>query len=306
MSITKTFAIFGAETTNAYTDTEYSSLVERKTGFMPDTLANSKLATTAIMANAKYINSLIDLANNNGASSLSLTIGENTSSADILSFLTAGLSYFVNQKVALNVVKTTTTQGADRFAMTIGLGGQSQSYTFENIVAYQSQSASNATNVTTMINNVLLSNIFETNGSTVKNATLAATAIDVSRTDFSTALDVSIQIGSASVSVSLEDGATYQAYLEYDNYDDLVQPEIDDQVRVNLGTFKYINGRVQSFGSIYAELGAYNGLVCCEISKTGYLSVFSLNSSFSKTYLVSSVQSTHRYTTYTLKLRRIK
>ena len=304
MAITKTFTIFGDESTNIYTDSAYSALTERQTGFIPNTTANSKLANTAIMANAKFVSCLIDLANNAGVSSLSFDVGPNTSESNIQSFFTLGLAYFVNQKATLSVVKTTV-DGSDSFAFSVGLGGSGQTYTIANIRAASAKTADEATqagNVKTAIGGQILSAIFESNGTTVKKAT---SATSVEGTDFTNAAEVDYYIDSASVAVNLTNGATYQVYVSFVDYNDLIDPEIDDQQRINLGTFRYVSGQTNNIGCCYASLIS-SGLIGMTISETGYLNLFMLNSSFNKSNLISTSVSTHKFTSYRVKFRRIK
>lgn len=305
MAITKTFSIFGINSSNIYNDTDYTNLQERKNGFQPNTLANSKLANTAIMANSKFVSGLIDIVNNSGSGQLSLTIGPNSSAEDINSFLNAGFGYLINDKVKLLVTKTTT-NNVDSFSFSVGNGAQSQVYNITNIKAQSSktsESATTAVNVSTNINGKPISNIFESDGTTAKLATISTNA---ENTSFTNASNISISLSSAGMPVdALVDGATYQVYIEYDNVDLTISPTVTDEYRLNLGTFRFTSSRDNYIGSCFANL-LNTGLVYAIVSSNKSLNVYLANSSFQSTALLDRYVSSRRYTRYNVIFRRIK
>lgn len=241
MALTNNFKIFGESSTNIYTDENYANLTERQTGFQPQTVANSMLANTAIMANSKFISAFIDICSNTATSSASYTIGPNSTAKTIAQFYTTGLSYVINRDVKFDVTRMTS-NNVDKLTFSIGNKSTSQKFEVDNIKASNAvtaQTAENASNVTDAINGHSISDIFMADGLKVKSAYYADYSY---KTSFSNSFS-NIQLSENPTTLDLADTYTYEIYI------DVTNNSTSSTERFNFGTFVYDSSKNTSLMS---------------------------------------------------------
>lgn len=178
------FKVFGENTSNIYTDAEFNVNQERLTGFQPNTPASSKLMNCILREATLACYSLVQICTN--TSTFGLTMGPNTSINNSISFITTGLTYFINTNIKAQISTTADTINGDTINFILGEGTSSQNLHFKIINAKHADSSSNADNVTKMINNHILSDIFATDGKTVLNAVHASNAANADSAKFAT------------------------------------------------------------------------------------------------------------------------
>lgn len=178
------FKVFGENTSNIYTDDEFNVNQERLTGFQPNTPASSKLMNCILREATLACYSLVQICTN--TSTFGLTMGPNTSINNSISFITTGLTYFINTNIKAKISTTTDTINGDTINFILGEGTSSQNLNFKIINSKHAESSSNADNVTKMINNHTLSSIFDTDGKTVLKAVHANNATNADSAKFAT------------------------------------------------------------------------------------------------------------------------
>lgn len=168
------FKVFAESTINIYSDADFGTNQERSNGFQPNTQASSQLMNTALREACLAATALINICSN--TSTTSKTAGPNSTLASVVEYINTGLAYWANGIVKGTIQSTPNTSNGDTIILTMGNGSSTQTTTVTIVNAKHAANADTSSNVSTYINNKAISNIFETDGLTVKKATQANNA----------------------------------------------------------------------------------------------------------------------------------
>ena len=168
------FKVFAESTTNIYNDADFGTNQERLNGVQPNTPASSQLMNSVLREVCLATTALINICSN--TSTTSKTVGPNSSLTNVVNYINTGLAYWANGIVKGKIQSTPSTLNGDTITLTIGNASSTQTTTVTIVNAKHALNADTSSNVSTYINNKAISNIFETDGLTVKKATYATSA----------------------------------------------------------------------------------------------------------------------------------
>lgn len=202
------FLQFAENSTNVYSTNEYNALNERSTGFQPNTVISSKAMNTAIKSATLVTTALMEVV----SYSQGVDVGVDSQQSNVVSYIRAGLMTLVNSNIFFNVTRQENQVNGDVYTIQVGNTGNIKTINITN-AAY----AYEAHDVSETINGIAISEIFESNGSTVKlasNASYATTSNTATNATNTTITNATWSSTPISPSAFLSTNTTYMMVIE--------------------------------------------------------------------------------------------